>query len=83
MEALNNIDNLNEPYNHIARLIGIENTLKLAKELGGEYIYFPSTTYSKSKRNELIKAEKGTDLKELAKKYGLTVRQIRLIKKGK
>lgn len=80
----NDLDNLNEPYDHIARIIGMDNTKKLAKVFGGEYVYFPSTlTYQKSIRNELIQADNTSDYKQLAKKYGLTVRHVRRIKTGK
>lgn len=86
MKALkgDHINNLIEPYDNIAKIIGIDNARRLAEEFGGGYIYFPSSfTYSKSIRNELIRADNTSDFKKLAKKYGLTERQVRRIKTGK
>jgi len=72
---------LPESYQTLAEIIGVENTLKLARLLGGLVYYYPKLdTLLQKKRDDLIRREfNGTNHKELAIKYGLTERWIREI----
>lgn len=78
------IEDLPDIYYTISNEIGLENTLKLAKLIGGEYIYLPkSETILKSLRNRQIQKEfNGYNYKHLGKKYNLTEIQIRNICKN-
>jgi Mor family transcriptional regulator len=76
-----NPEDLPEPYFEISKLIGLENTLKLADRYQGTGIYLPKLDGVIRKiRDEKIKKEfNGGNYRELARKYGLTevwVRQI-------
>lgn len=75
------IGELPEPYREIARKVGIETALILAKEFGGMTWYFPKLDRAlRSARDRKIKAEhNGVNYKELARKYNLTESQIRAI----
>jgi DNA invertase Pin-like site-specific DNA recombinase len=72
---------LPEPYSTIAFLVGLEETLMLAKELGGTRHYFPKfESLFRDNRNEMIYNEfSGGNYKELAKKYNLSETRIREI----
>ena len=74
-------DDLPEKFYTIANEIGIDNTIKLAKVIGGEYIYIPKVDkILASIRNKNIRKEfNGYNYKELGKKYNLTEIQIRNI----
>jgi Mor family transcriptional regulator len=65
----------------IAELIGIENTLKLVKTMGGIQLYVPKyECVIKSARNKAIKKDyNGFNCRSLSKKYGLSEMQIRNI----
>lgn len=87
IEKLLNLVNekdLPEPYDHICRLIGLEGTKELARELGGEMLYLPKIdTILKLTRTRLIQNEfDGYNYVALAKKYGLTSKWIRQIVGG-
>jgi Mor family transcriptional regulator len=82
------IEDLHPLYQQIARLIGLENAVRLGREFGGENIYFPKIdshmSPQKKQRDRSIRGEfNGHNYMELAKKYGLTSNQIRKIVKGK
>jgi Mor family transcriptional regulator len=67
-------------YQTIAKLIGLEKTICLGKELGGDQIYFPRLDFKAvvKARNRLILQDRneGTSIKTLAEKHNLTQRQI-------
>lgn len=65
----------------LAEAIGIENILKLAKEIGGECIYFPKLKSPlMNLRDEQISKEfNGHNASALAGKHGLTSRRIYMI----
>ncbi|WP_051967842.1 Mor transcription activator family protein [Brevibacillus thermoruber] len=65
----------------IAEIIGIEPTLKLIKRFGGDMLYLPKEeTIFRSIRDKRIKAEfNGSNYKELAQKYKITVAWVREI----
>lgn len=74
-------DDLNEVWQQIATIIGIDNVKKLMDSYGGAYLYIPkSDKLDRAERNERIKADfNGYNFRELAKKYHLTEVSIRSI----
>lgn len=75
------IEELPVSYQDVAGLIGVENAVKLSKHLGGLPYYFPKINgLIEQKRNEMIRKEfKGSNYRDLAKKYHLTEVWIRQI----
>ena len=69
----------------IAKLIGLNPTLKLAARYSGEALYIPKyDAITRAVRDRAIKAEStGANHKELARKFNLTSRIIRKIINGK
>lgn len=74
-------DDLPEAYRAVARVVGVENALKLSEELGGLPFYFPKIgTLISKKRDAYIRREfTGANYKELARKYALTEAWVRRI----
>lgn len=72
---------LPDPYNMMAELIGIDSTVKIIKSFGGTRIYLPKAELViQTFRNErILKEYNGFNVKELAKKYGLTENWTRTI----
>lgn len=75
------MEELHPTYRQIAKIIGIENALKLGKEIGGESLYLPKLTSHYSpllrERDRKIAAEFGTmPTNQLARKYGITSRWV-------
>lgn len=68
------LDDLHPTYQQIVRVIGIENTVKLGKELGGEQFYLPKLDMclARVKKRKIIEEFKGGNYKELAMKYRVT-----------
>ncbi|OPY15629.1 MAG: Mor transcription activator family protein [Syntrophus sp. PtaB.Bin001] len=79
------IESLPESYQVIAGIIGIENTLKLSRHIGGMDFYFRKIdSLLLQKRDEKIRTEfNGFNHRELARKYGLTETWIREILRKK
>jgi len=79
------IDDLPEDYQEIARLLGMELALKLARHLNGGNLYCRKIERLLcKKRDEKIRAEfTGFNHRELARCYGLTETWIREIVKRK
>lgn len=78
------LEDLHPTYQQIARVIGIENTLKLGREFSGEQVYLPklNNCISRERNRKIVEEFKGDNYEELAKKYGLTTFWIRkLVKK--
>lgn len=75
------MEDLNEVWQQIAGIIGMDNVKKLFEEFPGANVYFPKLDdLERSNRNKLICAEfNGYNFRELAKKYGLTEVSIRNI----
>jgi len=69
-------DDLPEPYNTIAALIGVKNTLLLASKLGGESLYLPHlSTLNRNIRNRQIQEEfTGYNIRTLARKHHISVK---------
>lgn len=75
------LEELHPTYQQISKVIGIENALKLGKELGGEQYYLPSlnTCFSRVKERKIIEEFKGGNYKELGRKYGVTSDWVRIV----
>lgn len=74
---------LNGIYRDLCNLIGEENTQKVYKEYRGQQITFPVEFYSKEYiYSQIIDEFDGTNLKQLATKYGYSERTIRRILKA-
>lgn len=73
------VQSLPETYQEVARIIGMENALRLAQHIGGGRIYYPKIeSLLRDKRDEKIRAEfTGFNHRELARKYSLTETWIR------
>ncbi|TLD40612.1 MAG: hypothetical protein JETT_3110 [Candidatus Jettenia ecosi] len=74
-------DDLHPTYQQICRVIGIENTVKLGKELGGEQFYLPKLDMclARVKKRKIIEEFNGSNYKELAMKHGFTSFWVRYI----
>ncbi|NPU84393.1 MAG: hypothetical protein HPY65_07875 [Syntrophaceae bacterium] len=75
------LDCLPDSYQDVARIIGMEPTLRLARHIGGMRIYYPKLdSLFRDKRDERIRAEfTGNNHRDLARKYDLTEAWIRAI----
>lgn len=62
-------------------LVGLERFLKIIDTAGGEFLYFPKrSTLERDLRRQAILGEfDGTNLRQLARKYGLSERHVRSI----
>lgn len=79
------LDDLPEEWRQIAELIGLDDTLRLIEARQGEPIHCPKLqSVQRAARNRAIRAEfkKGADYRDLARKFGLTVRWVREILSG-
>ncbi len=78
------IEDLPEEFKDIAETIGMEALIDLLKLRGGESVYFCKIeTVGRNARNRRIHEEfNGTNYRQLAKKYKLTVSMIRQILKN-
>ncbi|ALA68822.1 hypothetical protein GT50_00465 [Geobacillus stearothermophilus 10] len=78
-------DDLPEPYYQMAKEIGVEATLKIAKLFGGTKIYLPKhdTALQTVRDRQIRKEYNGYNCKELAIKYNLTENWVRSIVRGK
>ena len=71
---------LNGIYKEMAELIGLDNAKTIFRKYRGQQIMFPVEFYTKQYIYSQIVAEyDGTNLKELATKYGYSERTIRRI----
>ena len=82
------IDDINEQYQYIAELIGVDNFITLITELGGTSWYVPKLdgVLSEAMRRKILKEFKmingKSNKRELALKYGVSERTVsRLISK--
>ena len=75
------IEDVPEKFRPFVELVGIENVIKLSKYALGDEIYFPKPdTIIRKARNRRIKEEyTGYNEKELAKRYDVTIEQIKKI----
>ena len=72
------MEDIAERYQEIVKIVGIANFVKLSNYARGDEIYFPKVESVVSPaRNRRIKKEfNGSNDKELAEKYNLTLKQI-------
>lgn len=72
------LEDINEKYHPIISMIGIRKFVELGTYAEGDELYFPKPESIVMKaRNRRIKREyDGSNAKELARKYGLTIQQI-------
>lgn len=78
------LEDLHPTYQQISKVIGMENTIKLGRELGGETFYLPklNTCLSMIRERKIIEEFKGGNYIELGRKYGVTSAWVRnIIKK--
>ena len=75
------MEDLPESYRDVARVIGVENAVKLSAVVGGLGYYFPQLEgILRKRRDEYIRREfNGNNHRELAKKFNLTERWVREI----
>lgn len=76
-----NMDDLTGGFKELVDLLGFDAAAKLARAMGGTAVYIPKIdTVERINRNQQIAAGfNGSNYAELALKYDLTERQIRLI----
>lgn len=76
-------EDLPEPYDTIAELVGVESAVLLADKLGGELLYLPClSTLRRQVRDRNIKKEfTGYNTRSLAKKHRISVQRVRQIVK--
>lgn len=62
-------------------LVGLERFLKIIDTAGGEFLYFPkrSTLERDLRRQAILREFDGTNLRQLARKHGLSERHVRSI----
>ena len=79
------LEDLNSEYRKVCEIIGMEKALALAKAFSGMPIYVPKVAaVMRTVKHRYIRKEfTGDNYKELARKYGYTVRWIRMIVAGR
>ena len=76
----NTSDNWHSVYADIANLVGEDNTIKIYRYFRGMYINFPMKLFTKTGLENIIKNEyNGSNVKDLARKYGYSMRHINRI----
>lgn len=62
-------------------LVGLERFLKIIDTAGGEFLYFPkrSTLERDLRRQAILQEFDGGNIRQLARKYGLSERHVRTI----
>lgn len=78
------MEDIPENYQELARIVGIENLIKLSRYAMGEKIYIPkpSSLYMKTRNKRILREYNGYNETELAKRYDITVVQVRSILRG-
>ena len=76
----NTSDNWHSVYADIANLVGEDNTIKIYRYFRGMTINFPMKLFTKTGLENIIKNEyNGSNEKDLARKYGYSMRHINRI----
>lgn len=72
------IEDIASKYRRVAEIVGVEKFIELSDYAKGDELYFPKVeNVIIPARNRMIKREwDGYNIKELAEKYNLTVKQI-------
>jgi Mor family transcriptional regulator len=75
------LSDIGREYRTVCEVIGLEKGLELAKAMGGDRIYVPrlESLLNKIKYRRIRRDFDGGNYRELARKYGYTVRWIRMI----
>lgn len=78
------LDALPEAHRKLAEVIGVEAMIDLCREYGGLQTYIPTLdALDKVRRNQQIRAHyNGSNTEQLAKRFGLTDRAVRMIVDG-
>ena len=72
------LNSWNDAYRDFAKIIGVDETLKVYQEFRGQQINFPMRLVSSDAIRMLVQNEyNGANLKELAKDYGYSERHLR------
>ena len=76
----NTSDNWHSVYADIANLVGEDNTIKIYRYFRAMNINFPMKLFTKTGLENIIKNEyNGSNVKDLARKYGYSMRHINRI----
>lgn len=75
------MEDLSEDLKAIAKFIGLDTLLEFLADRGGEAIYFPKLirVVRQARDRRIVEEFNGSNYRELAKEYGLTVASIRQI----
>ena len=73
-----------ETYQPVVELIGIDAFLKLCQYCMGDELYFPmiDTIFRNTRDRMILKEYNGRNIKALAQKYDMTIKQMKNIIKG-
>jgi Mor family transcriptional regulator len=71
-------EELPDPYPDLAKTIGLEATLKLARVLGGECVYFRKLDVQMRNRR-ILEEYDGYNMRKLSAQYGITAQRIKQI----
>lgn len=85
MEREITIEDLQEQYRDYAEVIGVENAVKLSNFLGGSHICIPKleNLLKAGRYKNIIEEYDGTNIKQLAVKYGVSERTVYRLLEGK
>lgn len=73
---------LNSAYSEFANLLGIDAVLKIHAEYRGQQVFFPMELFSKDFiKQQIIDEYNGSNVKQLATKYGYTEKWVKKILK--
>ncbi|MBQ6936431.1 MAG: Mor transcription activator family protein [Clostridia bacterium] len=77
-------ENLNGSYSELASFLGVETVLKIHSKYRGTQMFFPVELFSRDFiREQIVNEYNGSNIRELAIKYGYTEKWIRKIVKEK
>ena len=75
------LDELKEQHREYAEMIGVENLIRLSEAYGGTSIYIPKID-DMLKNAAIIREFDGGNIKQLARKYGVSERTVYRLVKG-
>lgn len=76
-----NLEDIAETYKPVVEIIGIDKFVELAEYAQGDELYFPKpeSILTPARNRRIEKEYNGYNLKELAAKYDLTIKQVAYI----
>lgn len=79
-----NLTDLPENYQPVAKLIGIDNFVKLCQYAMGDELYFPKpeSIFRKTRNRSIIREYNGHNIAELSQKHNITQNTVRKVIKG-